>query len=496
MEISYTASARGRESGRPAPSSARDRTPDSLSGLDRDKEGCRLMGTHTLTIEDSSSLPPVLYVEDGSRYTLGRAGDADFSLPPEDPRISRYHAAVEGTLGGIRIQDLGSGNGTFVNGARVDAAMLRPGDRVRLGNTVLAVDRVSSLLPPPPRSYRPAHEDQSIETTRFDTLRGEAGASKLVCASCGADWPGGGDEDDGDPCPTCHPRRPLGDGERRTIGPFDLLGIVGETRGSKVYEARHRTTGKRCAMKRISLRPDAGAEQAARIARAQRTAMSLNHPGLVRTFSWVWSKEASELCVSMEWLPGGNCRKLALPTSPLGPMLMLAADLFDALAYLHAMGLVHGRVKPDNVLLARLHLSRWSAKLGDFGGRLPGRGRETWRPGAPGDHATTDPLAFTAPELLLPDRAPSPATDIYSAATTVSFLLTGSVPFTTEPGQAVAEATCAPRRVSLSERRPDAPADLVSLLDNAVLTSPSARTSMFAGEIAVRIRRIAENLPS
>jgi serine protease Do len=59
----------------------------------------------------------------------------------EDPEVSRRHAVVRPVEGGIEIDDLGSSNGTFVNGVRVrEPRVLRDGDEIRLGSVGLRVD--------------------------------------------------------------------------------------------------------------------------------------------------------------------------------------------------------------------------------------------------------------------------------------------------------------------------------------------------------------------
>ena len=67
---------------------------------------------------------------------LGRDGSNPIRL--HDHEISRRHAELRPTEGaGYRVVDLGSANGTFVNGRQVDQAPLRPGDQLRLGQTVM-----------------------------------------------------------------------------------------------------------------------------------------------------------------------------------------------------------------------------------------------------------------------------------------------------------------------------------------------------------------------
>jgi electron-transferring-flavoprotein dehydrogenase len=55
----------------------------------------------------------------------------------DDPEISRSHAEVETFGDKVVIRDLGSTNGTFVNGVAVRLSYLKPGDRIQIGNTVL-----------------------------------------------------------------------------------------------------------------------------------------------------------------------------------------------------------------------------------------------------------------------------------------------------------------------------------------------------------------------
>jgi len=69
---------------------------------------------------------------------IGRDPAADFVITDSD--VSARHATITPLDGGCAIEDLGSTNGTFVNGRRISSAHeLRPGDRVQLGGTVLEV---------------------------------------------------------------------------------------------------------------------------------------------------------------------------------------------------------------------------------------------------------------------------------------------------------------------------------------------------------------------
>jgi Protein of unknown function (DUF3662)/FHA domain len=81
-------------------------------------------------------------VLDGRPLTIGRATDNDLVL--NDSRVSRHHARLQGRRGTLVLTDLGSSNGTRVNGITVQEVVLGPGDRIQLGDSILVVDSVSN----------------------------------------------------------------------------------------------------------------------------------------------------------------------------------------------------------------------------------------------------------------------------------------------------------------------------------------------------------------
>jgi hypothetical protein len=92
--------------------------------------------------------------------TLGREqGSADLVI--DDPGVSRCHARVLADGGGVIVEDLGSSNGTFVNGERISGPVeLAAGDEIQVGGTVLGVegaDAATAMMPPgaPPTDHHP-----------------------------------------------------------------------------------------------------------------------------------------------------------------------------------------------------------------------------------------------------------------------------------------------------------------------------------------------------
>jgi len=78
-----------------------------------------------------------------SRVVVGRDPGADFTL--EDTKVSRRHAELRELPGGeVELRDLGSSNGTFVDGKRIhEPTVLRGGEQVRFGRTTVSVDKDS-----------------------------------------------------------------------------------------------------------------------------------------------------------------------------------------------------------------------------------------------------------------------------------------------------------------------------------------------------------------
>ncbi len=83
-----------------------------------------------------------------SDLLIGRMAPKQEGRLGEDPELSRRHAYISrGTDGQLTIDDLGSANGTFVNGERIDAPRtLDPGDVVKVGQTVLEVSDPSGAM--------------------------------------------------------------------------------------------------------------------------------------------------------------------------------------------------------------------------------------------------------------------------------------------------------------------------------------------------------------
>ena len=81
----------------------------------------------------SGPLMGKMYLLERDSTVIGRSDDVDISIP--DSRISRHHLRIIQEGGEVVIEDMGSTNGTFVNGERITSTRLRDGDRVTVGRT-------------------------------------------------------------------------------------------------------------------------------------------------------------------------------------------------------------------------------------------------------------------------------------------------------------------------------------------------------------------------
>lgn len=98
---------------------------------------------------------------------IGREADNDIRLPG-DLSMSRHHALFTPSAEGLFVEDVGSTNGTFVNGRRIARAPLNHNDRLRIGDTLLQV-RYDSARPsssrtpvPSPSPSRPRGPDGEV----------------------------------------------------------------------------------------------------------------------------------------------------------------------------------------------------------------------------------------------------------------------------------------------------------------------------------------------
>jgi len=212
----------------------------------------------------------------------------------------------------------------------------------------------------------------------------------------------------------------------RSVGDYTLLNVLGEGGMGVVHLARHEPTGDRVALK--VLRPQVVGDEEGR-RRLQREVSSLQR---VRS-RWVaeiidadpWGPVPY---VVMRYVPGRSLHDEIAEEGPIRgrDLRWFARCLVDAVAAVHAGGVLHRDIKPSNVIMEGR-----TPVLIDFGlARVADDPKIThtgWLLGTPG---------YLPPEILRGDDA-TPASDVHSWAATVAFAATGRPPYGRGPSAAI-----------------------------------------------------------
>jgi DNA-binding response OmpR family regulator len=203
------------------------------------------------------------------------------------------------------------------------------------------------------------------------------------------------------------------------LGRFQIEADLGEGGMGKVFKARDERLEEQVVIK--VMKPGFSDDVLRRFKREIRLARKITHPGVVRIFDF-W--EAGPLkFVTMEFLEGTDLREESKKRGafPVPVALRVGAEIFEALAAAHEVGVVHRDIKPHNVVM----LPSGKVKVLDFG---IAQGLETGTPDATVTGTIVGTPEYMSPEQLLGEKL-DPRTDIYSAGVLIYELLTGRLPF-------------------------------------------------------------------
>lgn len=199
------------------------------------------------------------------------------------------------------------------------------------------------------------------------------------------------------------------------VDDWKITGQLGEGAMGAVYEARH--NGRRAAFK-IAHPNKLSSDSMERFRREAQMLMELDHPNVVRCFAA--GENPNFVYLALEYMGGGTLQE-RIDREPLSvdQAVGVVRRVLKALVAVHAAGIVHRDVKPDNILLD----ARGRPKLGDFS---MSRHRDHRRITAKGTILGT--ADFMAPEQLDGAQVDHRA-DLYALGATLYALVTGKPPY-------------------------------------------------------------------
>jgi len=373
-------------------------------------------------------------------FLVGRGSWSHLCLR-DDLHFSRHHFRIEIRPPDCYLVDLGSRNGTFVNGNRINATFLQDGDVISGGKTQIRVS-VSSARP------RAAGDAPTVLGAFRSTITtAEKGSAQT--------------------------------GDRRfafvrEIPGYELQEEIGNGSMGIVFRAMHSATAKPVAIKVISPKQSASEAAMQLFVREASLLGRLNHPHIVQCLDFGYT--AGQLYLIMEYVPAISYESV-LDEQPGSARTRVACaiicQVLRALAHAHEMSIVHRDIKPENVLLWR-NGRKLNAKLADFGLAKNYAYAGLSEISRLGDIRGT--IAYLAPELVIDCRQARPAGDIYAVGATLYRYLTKEFPFNFGDRNKLA-VVLEDDPVPLKQRAPQVPAELAQIVHRALAKDPATRFS-------------------
>jgi eukaryotic-like serine/threonine-protein kinase len=402
-------------------------------------------------------------------FMIGRSEDAQFCLP-QDRFFSRHHCILEIAPPQCFLRDLGSTNGTFVNGIRVDTAHLKHGDRIQGGETVLEVEVA-------------ADQSELMVQVPGSGERTEPSIITVACLNCGVPAKAEASRPDAKLSFVCDDCRDKLKKNPQPIPNYQMIRVLGQGGMGSVMLARSVNDGRAVAIKTLLPEVAVSEQSLKRFMREIEVASSLQHPNIVSYIEH--GSHNGIVYLVTEYVTGMDASKLAKQRGgklSYKEVVRIIEQTLAALDFAHRKGFVHRDIKEQNILVDG-SFPDYLAKLTDFG--LSKSYKQTGMSGVTmvGDVAGT--IAYMPPEQVRDFKEVRPPSDIYAIGMTAYSLLTGAHALDISPKAGISETVKAIFEkpiIPISSRVPDVPSRVATVFEMA-LSKQVDRRWRTAGEM-------------
>ena len=224
---------------------------------------------------------------------------------------------------------------------------------------------------------------------------------------------------------------PRGDLSGTTIGRYAVRRRIGAGGMGEVYLAEDTTLKRPVALKRVNPKLRGDWSQVQRLVKEAERVSSLNHASIASIFDILQDK--GEVLLVMEYIEGSSLRaRLQTGALAVEQVIELAVCCAEALQAAHEKAIIHGDIKPENMMLT----PAGSLKLLDFGvaRRIATEEETVDDVSRMVDKQVGGTPAYMAPEVLM-DKSPDARSDLFSLGVVLYEMLSGHHPF---PGESFA----------------------------------------------------------
>ncbi len=249
-------------------------------------------------------------------------------------------------------------------------------------------------------------------------------------------------------------------------GKYKLIDERGRGSFATVYVARDTENNHIYAVKVMHLELSNDGELLARFQREAHIHLNLSDPHIARIVDY--GNDSSMYYIVMEYIDGQNLKYHMLTHGPMDPLRALnyTRQIVEGLDTAYKQGVVHRDIKPQNILVNGKDV----VKIVDFG---LARSRETVT--LTQSNVFMGTAYYISPEQAESGRSADTRSDLYSVATVLFEMLTGSPPFEGETAVDIVIKHMNEKVPSICRIRPDLPIEMDTFMQKAMAKAPTER---------------------